>query len=299
MKKSTKIALITAISLVAAGCLLGAAAYGLGGSFERELHEVTHTADEPFTDISVSVSEADVHILPSKDGSCYAVCEETDRVRYGLAVTDGTLTLALVDNRHWYDFIGISIGTPTVTLYLPQGAYNRLTAESQSGQIHGSFKTDTGLSFTNVTLKSSSGKISFAGKVKTLTAENTAGDVILTDLTAETIYTKTSSGAILFADIHANETTTEATSGRTHFTRTIVAGTLTAKSSSGNIKFEASDAKDLILTSQSGNITGSLLSDKLFDADSNSGNITCPAPKGDGTCWVRTSSGNISLIVLG
>ncbi len=301
MKKSVKTALIVAAALIAVGGILVAVGFALGGSLDKPTNTVTYTADEPFSDILISVLEADVYIFPSEDGTCYAECEEEARLSYELNVQNDTLSLTLRDDRRWYDHIGITYDTPTVTLYLPRGAYGRLKAESTSGDILGSLKQvyETDFSFTDVTLMSSSGHLGFFGRVQTLTAESQSGEILLSNLFADTVSAQTASGDISLLQVQAKDIRTVTRSGRTLLSRTVVSGTLEAQSSSGDIELEASDAQSLILTAESGDITGSLRTDKAFDAESRSGNVICPdSVAGGGTCVVRTWSGDISLIIL-
>ncbi len=297
MKKKTKIALIVAGALVVAGCALAATALALGGWFDTQNPQsVTHTVDKAIAGIEVTAGAADVTIRLSDTGACYAVCDEDDRITYSLAVEGNTLYLREIDERRWYEQIGIYIGRRTVTLYLPAGVYEQFRVETQSGDV---VVGDIGLSFAAVYLESSSGDINYTtSETKALEATTSSGKISLADHTANSVTAKTSSGGIELSYVRADTVTTTATSGDTHFYRVTVSDSITANSSSGNITLTASDAHDLTMSASSGNITGTLQTGKDFDAKSGSGSIRLPdSVEGSGKCMVITQSGDIRLAV--
>ncbi len=339
MKTSVKIALIVAAALVVVGGILIAVAFSMGGLFGSEdINTVTHTTDGTFDRILIStVTGTDVTILPSDTSACYAVCDETERIRYDLEVQNGTLALTERDGRHWYDFVGIFIGTRRVVLYLPARAYASLTVESSSGDIT---CTDKAFSFGDVTLSASSGDMEFASPMTgRLAVENasgeiylsgvmatsatihaTSGEIDLSDMACASLLVTTSSGNIALDGGHIGELTVSATSGNISLCNVVASGNVTAtassgtlslenvlasselflETSSGNITFARSDAPAITLRASSGEINGTLLSGKLFDTHTSSGNISCPPSVADGgTCSAHTSSGNIYLSVIG
>ncbi len=337
MKKSLKILLLVAASLVLLGGVAVGTALALGGSFEpMETREMTHTVGEDFRHVVVRVGEADVRILPSEDGTCYAVCDENDLLQYTLTVEDERLTLSVTDSRRWYHFIGITWGrAKTVILYLPAAAYDSLDVLADSGNI---VCTDAKLSFEDATLESSAGRILFSSPVrnalradaasgrielselspKTLTATTYSGNIVLSaltvgtleasarsgrislsDLTADTLRASTISGGIELAYVRGGDLSMEATSGSVQLRDVLASASLAAETKSGNIRLDACDAPSITLTSSSGSVTGTLLSDKLFDVQSTTGSENCPPSIRDGgSCTVRTSSGDIRLSVV-
>ncbi len=335
MKKAVKIGLIAAAILIVAGALTVGAVFAVGGGFARQspYTSVTHRAESPFDSISVSVTFPEVRIELSSDGTAYAVCDEDEEVHYTLTVEDGTLYLREHDERRWFDHIGIFYAARPLELYLPEGVYNSLTAETVSGSL----KCEASeLSFYKVDLTSASGSILFASPVlSALYAESTSGGIRVANgspenvflnstsgnISAENVQARTgfeavaTSGSVTVKNCNAKRIMLKSTSGSIKLTKStpvnidlhttsgsmrldgvVASGTLTAKSASGSIKLEGCDASELQLESTSGSIGGTLLSDKWFDARSTSGSIHCPASVKDGDkCTVVTTSGSIKF----
>ncbi len=64
---------------------------------------------------------------------------------------------------------------------------------------------------------------------------------------------------------------------------------------SGDIDLKSCDAKDITIITGSGDVRGTLKSGKKFDAVAGSGDVDVPASSGEGTCKVRTGSGDIDF----
>ncbi len=319
MKKSVKITLLVAASLVLVGLITVVTAFALGGRFDMDnTHEVTHSVEDAFDSVIVSVGEADVYIKPSPTGACYAVCDESDRLRYTLVVEDGNLILGYAEDRRWYDFLTISTGrAKRITLYLPAGEYRFLDIRTGSGDI---VSADPTLSFGTVGLSSGSGDIRFSSPTPLACGASTgSGDIEVSGIETGTMMLHTSSGnlslrnSVISRDLTAKsssgdislETCTAAEftltngSGEIELQDVIASGKLTVKTSSGDIDLSRCDATELTLSAGSGHIEGTLLSDKLFDVRSSSGRVRYPASiKGGDPCTAHTSSGDIELSIL-
>ncbi len=317
MKKSIKITLLVAAALVLVGCAIAILALALGGSFRESTREVVHAVEGEFVSMDIHTDMANVRLEVSEDGTCYAVCDEIDRISYTVELRDGVLLLRETDDRQWYEYIGINVGgIPRVTLYLPKGAYDRLTIKTSSGDI---VSEEVGLSFTHVSLATGSGSIRMSSPVReeltadsssgnialsdmtltSLTATSSSGDISLADLTATTLHASTSSASLSLSYVRADEMELDTSSGKLTLYHVFAEKSLQAVTSSGAIRLDNCDAGKLYLQSASGSITGSLSTDKLFDVHTNSGRVICPpSVAGGGDCVVRTSSGDISLIIL-
>ncbi len=317
MKKSIKIALLVAASLVVAGCITAAVAIALGGNFESNLQDVRHTVEGDPASIDVveiDVDSADVRLSRSEDGTCYAVCRENDRIRYTLTQENGCLSLKKSADIYWYDNFGISIGhSPAVTLYLPKGMYEHLDIRTGSGNI---VSEEIGISFARAVLTAESGSVRMSSPVSdsllvttlsgnialadltsdTLTATTSSGNISLADLSIDTMRVSSSSGSLSLSYVRAAALTASAMSGNVRLYNVYAIDTLDVKTTSGNIKLESTDAAEITLTASSGNINGTLLTGKLFDVQTGSGNVDCPPSIRDGgTCTVRTKSGNVKI----
>lgn len=338
MKKSVKILLIVAASLVVAGAALCGVALALGGNMNAgQTEKVTHTVEEPFDTIAVNVGSAETIIRKSETGKCYAVCSESDKVHYTLSVADGRLTLSEQDDRSWYDLIGIQVGTWKAELYLPEGSYEELMATLSSGGFE---CTDSGISFGNTTLTGSSGSIHFAAavtgdlRVKTssgsirleksapqslsvvassgsiklnqvvaashMKVETTSGSLSLDSCDGAEVVLKSSSGSIRVEDMTPGTVSATASSGSVKFERVVAAATMQVETSSGSVTLNDCDAAELSLECTSGSIKATLLTGKIFEVRSDSGSIDCPASdRNGGMCTAKTSSGSIKFRVAG
>ncbi len=317
MKKSVKTALLVSAALVLVGCVTVVVAFACGGEFEPNMQTVTHTVEGDIRSVVISVGEADVSILPSKTNACYAVCDESDRRKYELAIDDsGFLRLTKTDDMRWYEHIGISTGkTPSVALYLPAGeAYSFLDVRTGNGNID---CTDKSLSFESVALSTAAGDIRYASPApRAINAVASSGNIMLSDLQTDTLTVSASSGNIALhhvtvhrdlaaetssgnsslVDCRAANLTLTTSSGNGKLQDVVATETLSVKTVSGNMTLDRCDALTLTLTASSGNVKALLLSAMLFDVQTDSGNVACPPSVRDGGyCTIRTKSGNIDV----
>ena len=122
MKKQTKGWLITAVALIAAGGLLfGGVMTVFSWDFTalstRNLVTKECLISESFHSISVDTSTANVELVLSD--SAAVTCREWENETHTVSVVDGVLTITETDTRKWYQHIGITIGSPSVTVYVP------------------------------------------------------------------------------------------------------------------------------------------------------------------------------------
>ncbi len=314
MKAWTKIILITALVLFAAGAVIGGVALASSGNiFKEPFTSVTHNIDEEFQHISVDATAADIRILPSRDGKVSVTVEQSDKVTYAVAVANDTLTVTEQDDRAWFDHIGIHLRTQKITVYLPEGTYGNLKLETTHGALRLSASDSTfaaaALHSTsgdmhitatvagNLTVKATSGDMHIAATVTgNLTVKATSGDVELRNTKAEDLTVSLTSGDLDMTDCRANDLNLSVTSGDVELDQVIGQGKLQVKTGSGDIELSGCDAASIKLSTGAGDVEGTLLSDKLFDVDSGSGRIRVPAgDKQAPLCYVRTGSGDIIL----
>ena len=99
--------------------------------YETNIHEV----HEVFNSISIRTDTADIAFVPSDDEMCKVVCYEDAKKRHTIEVQDGTLMINVVNNKKWYDYIGVNIDSPKITVYLPEAEYSSLVIEESTGDI--------------------------------------------------------------------------------------------------------------------------------------------------------------------
>ena len=335
MNKTTR----TIFSICGGLILLGGALVGVScalGAGGTESHEVTYTVDESFTNILVNVTDAEVVVRPSNDGTCYAVCDETDKITYSVQAANGALHVRVQDERSWLDYIGIHFDVRTVALYLPESAYELLDVTSMSGSIvcESSFTFDrvkleskSGLirfgsvATDNLTAKSASGSITLSdfgtakvtvestsgrilcknGNPNVLSATSGSGSVTLENVVVDSaVKAETTSGAILFQDGRAESLSFSSGSGSVTLENVVTSGDVKGATTSGSIRLDACDGANLTLKSKSGSVRGTLLSGKIFQATSSSGSIHVPDPEPSaGICKITTVSGSIDIKIEG
>ncbi len=310
-----KIIMIVALVLIVLGAAITALAFAVGGKLE-EYQKVTHEAEGAYTSINAKTSIAGIVIKKSENGKTYAVCSETEKLTYSLAVENDILILSEQDNRRWYDNIGISVGEGICTLYLPEGAYNKLYAETSSGKID---CTEADMRYQSAALITSSGKIkgtltvsgelqvkSSSGRIEmercaanTVSVSSSSGVVSLESLTAgASMEVRASSGKIEISDVSAQMLTVGSSSGAIEIEALTACVSLSVTSTSGRI--EIADAVPQVLTASASSgaidmedVTASV----RIDADTTSGSITlerCDA----GALALQSSSGRISGSLL-
>lgn len=140
MGRKTKIWLIIGTSFVVAGCIMfGCALMAQGWDFMKlstAQHETNeHIIVEAFQNISIVADTADITFALSESDRCLVVCHEQKTATHMVAVKDGTLEIKLADARKWYEHIGINIGSPKITVYIPQGAYGTLSIKGSTGDV--------------------------------------------------------------------------------------------------------------------------------------------------------------------
>ena len=299
MKKSTKIALIVAGGCIALGIILCA----LGLVFiedhimninVRRFSQTTHEIEEEIHSISVEEIECDVRILVSSDGTRRVECSDGDRIFSVVKVNDGTLKVKRIDDRRWYEHIGIWWNhTPTLNIYLPEGEYESLDILTVSGDV----EIPTSFKFKDVNVKSTSGDISsFCRVTDGLTAESTSGDVTVRGVQGGEAEVTTTSGEIDISDVDAVALSVKTTSGDIELYRIKLDTMMSVYSVSGDIDIDASDAASLELESTSGDIDAVLLSSKNFITDTVSGDVSVPpSDTNAGRCSVTTTSGDVLI----
>lgn len=280
MKRSTKIALFTAITFIILGCLFSAAAlFAIEFDFTKldtsDFVTNTYTVEEGFTNISVDIDTCDVEFVLSPDNTCKVVCDESKKLSYEILVKNDTLSISLIDGRDWFDFIGFGFDSTEMLIYLPAVVYNSLSIDSSTGDI----SVPKDFSFESVKITCSTADVDFRGKVNNdLSIKTDTGDIKIIDSDAGTINVSVSTGDVDIKDVTCEN--------------------ITVKSSTGDVTLTESDANMINIKSSTGDVWCSLLSGKVFTVKTSTGDRSVPADTmGQGTCHITTSTGDIKVIV--
>jgi len=249
---------IVGIILVVLGCLLFvgcSAANGFDWSrlSTQKYEQKTTTTEEAFQSISITDIFANINFLPAADGVCKIEYEESKNITYDITVSADTLIIKQIDNRKWYHHIGFNFYCPTLTVYLPQSAYNTLTVQSKTSDIN----VPTDFSFENLKIHVSTGDVS--------TSADVSGDLNV----------RTSTGHITVSKASPASVTLSASTGRIEASNLNVSGSFTATSSTGNQKFHNITCSTATMTSSTG--------DKEISSLTASENLTVTSDTGDST----------------
>jgi len=276
----------------------------------------TYSLSEAVRNISVKTDTADIVFVPSDDGTCQVVCYEAENVKHSVAVRDGTLIIDVVDERKWYEYIGIAIGAPKVSVYLPEGEYGVLSLRERTGDV----EVPNAFHFESIDIALSTGDVELCAsasdriKIKTST-----GDIRLANVQAENIELSAStgdvtvSGAVCRGDVKINVSTGETylsdvtcrsvisdgNTGSIILKNVIAAGKFLIERSTGDVTFEKCDAGELSVETDTGDVKGTLLTDKIFFVESDTGFVSVPKTSSGGRCEIETDTGNINIKILG
>ena len=338
MMKKSIIAVTVAVLLIIAGIAIACAAFvmtdfKLDGFVTEAFEESTYTVEGGFGNILIAAQEHDLVILPSDNGECSIVCDESKSQKLEYGIESGVLVIKVVDDRKWYDHIGIFNGEASLTLYLPENRYVSLTAATDTGDITVSEQ----LSFTGSSVATSTGDIKFLAKIDgELALATSTGDITVSDqelisldasvstgeiwienvkvsgkitlecstggtelhsVEADSITSKGSTGDILLKNVYVEKDIfIERGTGDVTLTSTL-AGAFNIETSTGDVKLNLSDAEGIDIETDTGRVEGSLLTEKIFITESNSGSIKVPHTTSGGTCKIRTSTGNIIITI--
>ncbi|MBO5788947.1 MAG: DUF4097 family beta strand repeat protein [Clostridia bacterium] len=276
--------------------------------YETNTHSITQT----FSAISIQTNTADIVFLPSEDGVCKVSCYENTKLKHSLTVADGVLTVNMIDERKWYDHIGIGFNSPKITVYLPQSEYTSLTIKNATGDIdigstfsfeHINIDLSTGDVYCaasaqkDIIITASTGDISLANlSAGSLSLEVSTGDIAISNATiAGGVSIDVSTGDVDLRNVKCSSLTANGTTGDIKLAHVLASEKIFIERVSGKIAFSASDAPEITLLTTSGDVSGSLLSEKIFTVKTSSGDIDIPPSMPGGRCNITTTSGDVTI----
>ncbi len=311
--------LFAALALVLAGvavCTASMAALGFDfRALGTEKYETkTYPVGENFENISINVNTDKLHVLPAEDGACRVVCRETEKVTHTVEVQKGSLSIGTVDKRSWIDHIGINVGTPEITVYLPKESYGALTVETDTGDIDIS-ETFT---FQSIRISGDTSDVSCRANVSgALEIGLSTGDIDLADIEAGSMDLKVSTGrvtvesAVCKGDVSIHLSTgktmldgltcanlrTDGSTGDITLKDVVASGAFRIERTTGEVRFENADAQEISVTTDTGEVKGTLRSEKIFFTESDTGKISVPKSVTGGRCEITTDTGDIEITV--
>ncbi len=291
--------LMAAGILVLAGCILfGGVMMALNWDFSKlstvNYVENSYTATETFTSILVQTDTANIIFAPT-DGPCTVVCKEEETATHDVFVENGTLHIVMKDRRKWYDHIGIRIGTPRITVSLPQRQYAELTVKNDTGDVTLSGQLRLGAADISV----STGSISLTDiTAESATLHTNTGKVDLSRVTCNGVLGMLAgTGKIIAKDVRCGELVATGGTGDITLINAVADQRFTISCSTGDVQFVQCDAPEIHASTATGDVHGSLLTGKTFDAKTQTGKVRVPANSGTGSCYIRTQTGKINITV--
>lgn len=319
MKKTTKVWLITAAALVLAGGILYAGAMAaLGWDFSKlstvRYEMNTYEISEPFRDISVTAGTADIELVPTEYGVCRVVCYEEESAKHTVAVEDGTLVIRVREEPSWQGYIGLSFGSPRITLYLPEAEYRTLSVHGSVGAVE--IPADFAFESAEITLStgnaafyaSAAGTVSIRTDTGNIRAEHlsagaldlavTTGAVTAADLRcAGELGVKVTTGKAKLSDAVCGSLSSDGSTGSLTMTNVVAEGKISVERSTGDVRLEGCDAAELFIRTGTGDVSGSLLSEKVFLTDTGTGRVEVPKSVSGGRCEITTGTGDIQITI--
>ena len=312
--------IIALVFVIVGGVMFAGALASTGWDFLAlstvKYETVEHGITEEFKNITINTSTADVTFATSEQGEVKVVCYEAENANHEVSVVEGVLTVREIDERRWYDHIGISIGSPKITVYLPAGEYGSLSVENSTGKV----ELPGGLVFAKIDVSTSTGEVRCAASsLGELRIKTTTGEVRASSVFAETLSVTTSTGRVALGgadctgiteikvstgdvdvrDVNCGQFTSTGSTGDVNISGLIVSGKMSITRSTGDVEFERCDAAEISIKTTTGEVEGSLLSEKIFVAKSSTGDVEVPRSTSGGLCEVTTSTGDIEIDVIG
>lgn len=278
------------------------------GNYETNAYDIT----EEFTDISIKTDTADIVFMLSDDEKCKVTCYEEAKVKHSVFVSDGVLTVDMVDTRKWYDYISINFSSPKITVYLPEAEYFSLKIEENTGDI----EIPNEFRFENINISVSTGNVecyaSATGDIKiatstgnicaekisaaSLNASVSTGKVTVSESTITgDVKVSVSTGKAVLSNVACRNVISSGSTGDIFLKNVIATEKFSIERSSGDVTFESSDAAEIFVETSTGDVEGTFLSDKVFITKASSGDVKVPESITGGKCKITTSSGDISI----
>lgn len=257
MRRSKKIIILAACVFIVVGFILALSAlvmlkFDLSKLNTLDYHITTYPVQDSFSAIRIDVTDCDVQLLPSQDGTCRVECPESKTSRYTVEVKQDTLTVSQNETRTWYHHIGIYLGPVELTIYLPQDQYERLSVDSLSGTV----SVPDHFSFDNLQVYTTSGSVYLAAQVtEEACVDTVSGELELTGTQPQALRLQSTSGNVTLTDCDARAIHIETISGNVSAALTS-SKTFSVQSVSGDVRTPQGTTGDLCeISTVSGNIT--------------------------------------------
>ncbi len=271
--------------------------------------------EENFSDIQINTNTSNIKFVTSENSECTVVCYEQEKLTHSISVSDGTLSIEVVDSRKFFDYIGINFKTPVITIYLPKDNYGALSIKSNTSDV----EIPNNFQFQSIDITQRTGNVNnYASTSDYIKIKTTTGDITIENVSANNFELSASTGTInLLNAICSNEFKSTVSTGKTTITNlqcknfissgntgsiylssVICTERLFVERSTGSVNFEECDAGEIFIETDTGNVKGSLLSDKVFIVDTDTGRKEVPNTITGGRCEITTDTGDIKINIV-
>ena len=278
------------------------------GKYETNTYEIS----EEFSNLSMNTDTADIIFALSDDGKCRVECYEEEKAKHSVAVQENTLVMKMIDEKSWYDYIGINFGSPKITVYLPKAEYASLFIKESTGDI----EIPKNFKFEGVDISLSTGDVNFfASASKLIIIKTSTGNICVENTSAGTLDLSASTGRITVSNvicggdaninvstgrtnlnnIECKNLTSSGDTGNISLNNVIAAEKFSIKRNTGDVRFDGSDAAEILVETDTGDVTGTFLSEKIFFVETDTGSVDVPESINGGRCEITTDTGDIEL----
>ena len=292
MKKTV----IIALALIVCGAAIMFGAFAAKGfdfkAFSTVKYEgFEYECSEAIREIEIDEGERDVTIQKSADSLCRVEYFITGKDSYTIEEDNGVLRISHdADSREWFS---LSFGEiPALTIFLPEGEYERLYARSGSGDV----VICSGIAFVEADIATASGEIELNADVQKLEISAASGEISISGCTLGEVAATTSSGDIEAEKADMGAARFETASGSVDIDRVKLEGALEVSTDSGEVELEYVEAASISVATSSGNVEGTIETPMCYDVDTSSGKVRVPASATDGApCHIKTASGDVEI----
>lgn len=319
MKKHIKFWIITASALMLVGGLmfLGVMTM-LDWNFEKlstvNFETNAYEINENYINISVTTDTANLEFVPSDSKTTLVECFEQKNMKHSVKTENGNLVIKVIDQRKWYEYIGISFKSPKITIAIPADEYENIVVKEETGNILISKE----LKFKNIDISASTGNVkNYASASGDIKIKTSTGNIHTENLSAKSVDFATSTGSITLVNLNCTaditlkvstgntkldkvsgvNITSKGTTGNLTLKNVKASGKLSCTRDTGAVKFDGSDATEIFVQTSTGSVSGNLLTDKIFIAQTDTGRINLPKTTKGGKCEITTDTGNINITV--
>ena len=126
------------------------------------------------------------------------ICEDAEHAKHTVTVEEQTLVIRLEQKSAWYDRIGLFLGTPKITVYLPDAQYRALTVTGSTGNV----ELPQPLAFEHAEISLTTGNTDLSASVSGTAAIRTStGNIRAADTAVGALDLSATTGAVRVADV--------------------------------------------------------------------------------------------------